>query len=207
MDSRIERILGEYEARHEREREVWSRLSDEEIGKRLDEFLFCVGPRTGALLNLLIREAGARTILELGTAYGYSTLWLAEAARVNGGRVISVELSQEKIDCAGEALGKAGLLEYVELRRGDALEMLAGSEEEYDFVLLDIWKDLYIPCFDACLPRLEPGAIVVADNMLDPPSVGLQALRYRKHVRAVREIESVLLPVGAGLYVSRYRVR
>ena len=207
MDRRIERVIGEYEARDAREQGLWRRLSPEEMGERVDEFLLCVGRSTGSLLNLLAREAGSRSILELGSGYGYATVWLAEAARASAGRVIGVELSQEKIDFASDALERAGLREHVELLRGDARDILSETGEQYDFVLLDVWKDLYIPCFDACLPRLLPGAIVVADNMLEPPQVAFEALRYRKYVRSLSSVDSVLLPVGSGLHVARYRTR
>ena len=205
VDERVERVLANFEERARREDEVFSRLSPEAQVERRDEFLLCVGPATGALLNLLAREARAASILDVGVAYGYSTLWLAEAARANGGRVIGIDLSGEKLERAGNALDRAGLRVHVELRRGDAVELLGSSEESYDFVLLDIWKDLYISCFDALLARLRRGAIVVADNMLSPAAVALDALRYRKHLRLVSGVESVLLPVGSGLYLSRYR--
>jgi predicted O-methyltransferase YrrM len=74
-----------------------------------------------------------------------------------------------------------------------------------DFALIDLWKDLYIPCFDLLLPRLAAGAFVVADNMLLPPSVRRHAERYQQHVRSTGRFDSVLLPVGGGLEISRLR--
>lgn len=206
MDTRVEAVLREYEARSARESVEWDGLPPEAVEERIDDFLLCIGPATGQLLNLLVRESGAMSVLELGAGYGYSTVWLAEAARANGGRVVAMERSVAKTACAVDALDRAGLGDDVELRTGDALQLLDGDTETYDFVLLDLWKDLYVACFDACLPKLERGAMLVADNMLEPASVRLHAIRFRKHVNSIADVQSVLLPVGSGLLLCRCRV-
>jgi predicted O-methyltransferase YrrM len=72
-------------------------------------------------------------------------------------------------------------------------------------VLLDLWKSLYVKSFDAIYPKLADGALIVADNMLYPPRAQPDANAYRKHVRSVPEMTSVLLPIGSGLEISRYR--
>ena len=95
MDRAIEAVLQEYQKRAEAENERLHVLPFEELNKRLDEFLLAIGPATGQVLNILIKEAGSKTILELGTSYGYSTVWLAEAARETGGKVISLDLVAE----------------------------------------------------------------------------------------------------------------
>ena len=74
----------------------------------------------------------------------------------------------------------------------------------FDFALIDLWKDLYVPVFELLYPKLAPGAIVVADNMLFPDNVLVHAQAYRARVRAAPEMSSVLLAVGNGLEVSRY---
>jgi predicted O-methyltransferase YrrM len=88
---------------------------------------------------------------------------------------------------------------------GDARESLAALREDVDFVLLDVWKDLYIPCFDLFYPMLQPAALIVADNMVFPESARECAAEYRKHVRTKPHIDSVLLPVGSGIELSRYK--
>jgi predicted O-methyltransferase YrrM len=93
----------------------------------------------------------------------------------------------------------------VEFRIGDALESLTQLSGPFDFVLLDLWKDLYVPVFERLYPKLAPGAIVVADNMLHPENVRAHARAYRERVQAAPEMSSVLLAVGNGLEVSRYR--
>ena len=143
----------------------------------------------------------APTILELGTSYGYSGIWLAEAARASGGRLITMELHDYKSDFAREMASKAGLADAIDFKVGDAVEMIAELPDGIDFVLVDLWKDLYVPCLEAFFPKLKPGAIIVADNMLRPG--GEDVRRYGKAIRAKPGIASVLLPVGSGLEISR----
>lgn len=175
-----------------------------EMGRHPDELLLSVGPATGQLINLLAKEMKAQTILEVGSSYGYSTAWLAEAARQTGGKVISLEMHEGKQQHARQSLVKAGLDGIVDFRLGDARDSLSRLETSVDFVLLDLWKDLYIPCFDLFYPRLRPGALVVADNMTYPEEVRQHAEAYRRHVRTKKGIDSVLLNVGSGLELSRY---
>jgi predicted O-methyltransferase YrrM len=200
MDAKVKQVLDEYEERSATEAKRHER--DDFLEVR-DQFLLAVGPATGKLINLLVKESGARTILEIGTSYGYSTTWLAEAARETGGRVITMEWHANKQLHAAEQLAKAGLVDRVDFRIGDAQQSLAKLEEPIDFVLLDLWKDLYIPCFDLFYPRLNPGAVVVADNMIFPEGAQRHALAYRKHVRSKTDIQSILLDVGSGLEISR----
>jgi predicted O-methyltransferase YrrM len=205
LDRAVWTVIEDYEARARREEQLSSTLSDEERARRLDEMLLPVGRATGTLMNLLIREAEARRILEVGSSYGYSTTWLAEAARAVRGKVISLELKAAKTEYAQTQLARAGLDGYVEFRIGDALASLAALPGPFDFVLIDLWKDLYVPVFDLLYPKLAQGAVIVADNMLHPPQARAHARAYRERVRAARDMTSVLLGVGNGLEVSRYQ--
>ena len=103
------------------------------------------------------------------------------------------------------ALAKAGLADHAEFRLGDARETIAALDGPFDFVLIDLWKDLYIPCFDLCYPKLGAGAAIAADNMTYPEVSRPEGLAYRRHVRAKPDIESVLLPIGSGIELSRYK--
>jgi predicted O-methyltransferase YrrM len=197
-------VIEEYEVRADREEALVETLSAEEMGRRRDEMLLPVGRAAGTLLNLLIREGGAKRILEVGSSYGYSTHWLADGARAVDGRVISLELHAPKTDYARERLNRSGLARFVEFRLGDALDSLRALPGPFDFALIDLWKDLYVPAFELLYPKLAPGALVVADNMLLPKSVRAHAQAYRDRVRAAPQISSVLLQVGNGLEVSRY---
>jgi predicted O-methyltransferase YrrM len=205
-DSAVEEVLAAYEALHAQELNLMASLQSEEMLRWRDEFLLCVGRATGVFLNLLARESGAVSILELGTSAGYSTIWLADAARATDGRVVTIDTVASKQQRAKAALERAGLLDFVDLRVADALDFLAITSETFDFVLLDIWKDLYIPCVDALLPRLRPGATIVADNMIKPAVVRLTAANYQAHLRSIPHLQTVLLPIGSGLAVTRYRV-
>ena len=205
IDAAVWRVLEEYEARAEREEQLWNTLQEEELRRRLDEFLLPVGRAAGMLMNLIVKGAKARRILEVGSSYGYSTIWLAEAARAVDGRVISLELRSAKTEYARAQLERAQLERCVEFRVGDALASLAQLAGPFDFVLLDLWKDMYVPVFELLYPKLAAGAVIVADNMLHPEGARPHALAYRERVRAAPEMSSVLLAVGNGLEISRYR--
>ena len=205
IDRAVRTVLGDYEARAQREEQIWSTLPPEEFGRRRDEMLLPVGPAAGMLMNLLIKASAARRILEVGSSYGYSTTWLAEAARSVGGKVISLELVAPKTEYARAQLARAGLDGCVEFRVGDALDSLAQLPGPFDFVLIDLWKDLYVPVFERLHPKLAQGALIIADNMLQPESARGHARAYRERVRAARDMSSVLLEVGNGLELSRYQ--
>jgi predicted O-methyltransferase YrrM len=205
IDPAVWKVIEDYEARARRDEELWNTLTEAEVRQRLDEFLLPVGRAAGTLMNLIIREAKARRILEVGSSYGYSTTWLAEAARAVGGKVISLELRAAKTEYARAQLERVQLEGLVEFRVGDALASLALLQGPFDFVLIDLWKDLYVPVFERLYPKLAPGAIIVADNMLQPESARPHARAYRERVCAAPDMSSVLLAVGNGLEVSRYR--
>jgi predicted O-methyltransferase YrrM len=203
MDQVVVEMLTEYEKRAAAERPLIEKLPPSE-GPFRDPFLLSVGPATGRLLNLLVRQLKPKTILEIGTSYGYSTIWLAEAASATGAKVITLELNPAKSRHASESLAKIGLGGVVDFCVGDALQLIAALPGPFDFILLDLWKNLYVPCFDLFYPKLSPGALIVADNMIHPEFDREYAAQYRKHVRSKPHIASLLLPVGSGLELSRF---
>ncbi|WP_299843892.1 O-methyltransferase [uncultured Jannaschia sp.] len=201
MDSAMAEVLDEYHdlIRAERaDRDEQSRAPRDRSSLHL-----AVGPQTGQLINILAASLPAPRILELGTSFGYSTLWLADAARSAGGRILTMELVPEKSARAAMMIGRAGLSEFVDFRVGDARELIAKVSGPVDFVLMDLWKDLYVPCLDLIHPRLAPGAVVVADNMLRPGGPLMQ--QYADAIRAKGDMESILVPVGTGLEISRFK--
>ena len=201
----VQSVLGEYHQRMQSEAAIRKSVSRQEWLRRRDEFLLDVGESVGMLMNLLIRESQAKTILEVGTSYGYSTLWITEAARAVGGKVITLDLSAEKQRYAQSMLRKAGFDRYADFRCGDAIVLINELAEAVDFVLIDLWKDVYIPCFDAVRGKLSPAAIVLADNMIYPPDSQEFAQAYRAHVRK-HAMDTVLLPLGHGVEISRLSV-
>ena len=195
MEQQVRAVRAEYHDRMRRNEPLIP-------GGRAESFL-AVGTDTGELLHILVRSLNAPTILELGTSLGYSGIWLADAARSTGGRVISMEIDEHKSEIATHMASKAGLAEHIDFRVGDALRLLSEVSDKIDFVLLDLWKELYVPCLNAFYPKLRDGAIIVTDNMLSPG--GKDVAAYGRAVRSKAAITSVLLPVGSGLEVSRYR--
>jgi predicted O-methyltransferase YrrM len=204
MDAAVRAVLAEYDARAAHERTLVREQTPGDGGVPLDQFLLRLGADAGAFVNMLVKGMGARAILDLGTSYGYSAVWLAEAARETGGRVISIDLVAEKQAYARAMLEKAGLADLVDFRAGDALEIVGALPGPFDFVVLDIWKDAYAPMFERVYPKLAPGAVVVADNMLYPPAAREMAIAYRRAVRAAPGMTSVLLEIDEGLEVSRH---
>jgi predicted O-methyltransferase YrrM len=204
MDKAVQTVLSEYEVRAEIESKRMHEMDPAVFAKHLDEFLLAVGPATGQLMNLLIKQAKSKRILEVGASFGYSTLWLAEAARETGGKVISLEIRPEKQQYARAALTKAGLVDFVDFRLGDVLETIPVIKESVDFVLLDVWKDIYIPCLDLFYPKLSPGAFIAADNMIFPENARAETSKYRDYIRGKPHIQTILLPVGSGIELSRY---
>lgn len=206
MDEKARQVLAKYEARIVQEQALQATLTREESMARIDDFLLPVGADTGALMSMVVKGMKAPTVLEVGASHGYSTLWLADAAKAAGGKVISLELSERKVAYAEKALADAGLRDHVEFMVGDALESIAKLPGPFDFVLIDLWKELYVPVFDAIYPKLAAGAAICADNIVDPPFFREHASAYRAHVRGLRGIESALLPIGAGIEFSRFSV-
>ena len=167
-----------------------------------DEFLLPVGEDVGWFLHSLILGRRPTRILELGTSYGYSTLFLADAARRVGAHVVTMELADYKQAHAQAELAAAGLADQVEFRQGDALAMIRDDPGTFDFVLLDIWKELYVPCLDAVYPKLSEEAVICADNVIDPPHSRPEMRAYRAAVAACPDLQSVLLPIGQGVELS-----
>jgi predicted O-methyltransferase YrrM len=198
-------LLAELEQRWQREQKEQASIPREQAMAKVDDYLLPVGPQTGRLMNDLIKAARSRVIVEVGSSYGYSTLWLADAAGETGGHVYSLEMHAGKIAYAKSLLKQVGLHDQVTFIEGDARVSIKGLRDPVDFVLIDLWKDLYIPCFDGLRPLLANGAIVVADNMVFPPDNHANAVAYRNRVLADPQIDSVLLPIGSGIELSRVR--
>lgn len=202
MDAKITEVLEIFEERIRLERASPRETPPGGRDGGQDQRMRAIGPETGQLLNTLVKSLEAPTVLELGTSFGYSAIWLAEAARATGGRLITMELHEYKSAHAQKMAAQAGLSDLIDFRVGDAVQMIAALPVRLDFVFVDLWKDLYEPCLEAFYPRLNPGAIIVADNMLRPSPEEVKG--YQRAVRAKPGMTSVLLPVGSGIEVSRY---
>ncbi|WP_406306949.1 class I SAM-dependent methyltransferase [Streptomyces sp. NBC_00879] len=153
----------------------------------------------GQLLYNLVRAVRPATVIEFGTSFGISTLHLAAAVRDNGaGRVITTELSRDKIAAARRTFVETGLDDVITVLEGDARETLSGIDGSADFVLLDGWKDLCLPVLRLLEPQMKPGTLVVADD------VDLSSLQpYLDYVRSPENgYQSVTFPVEEGMEIS-----
>ncbi len=203
MDDAVRAVLDEYHARDAREAPLRAELRRTgQFEGRRDEFLLSVGAEAAQFLNLLAKACRAKVIVEVGASYGYSTVWLAEAARANGGTLYSLEIVPAKVEYARARLRQAGLERSVEFMVGDAVGSLARFPQPIGFALIDLWKDLYVPVLEALHPRLAPGALVAADNILYPAEYAGLSAAYRDSVRA-RGLQSVTVPIGHGSELSR----
>ncbi|MFC0038577.1 O-methyltransferase [Actinomadura rayongensis] len=171
-----------------------------------------VPPEQGALLTWLARLLGARLAVEVGTFTGYSTLCLARGL-APGGRVVTFDLSQEWTAIARAAWREAGVDDRVDLRLGPAADGLAAlpGDPVVDLAFIDADKPSYVRYWDLIVPRVRPGGLVLADNVLyggavaDPAVVGnAAAIRaFNDRVRADPRVEAVLLPIADGLTLAR----
>jgi predicted O-methyltransferase YrrM len=132
----------------------------------MKDFFIPISPEQGRFVYLVARTLGARNIVEFGTSFGISTLYLAAAVKDNGGgQVIGTEIEASKHARALAHIEEAGLSDFVNVRLGDALETLQNIPDAIDMVLIDGWKDLYLPVLKLLEPSLRPGAVVLADNI------------------------------------------
>ena len=180
------------------------RLTARERADTLQDIYMPVSPGTGKLLYALVRACRPETVVEFGTSFGISTIHLAAAVTDNGtGRVVTTELSDRKATAAAKNLEQAGLAGVVTILQGDALETLASVTGPVGLVLLDGWKELYLPVLRLLQPRLTPGALVIADDTSYESAAG-----YLAHVRDPGNgFVSVAFPVDDGIEVSSWTSR
>jgi predicted O-methyltransferase YrrM len=140
-------------------------MTTQERTEAMSEFYIPVTPEAGRLLYSLVRSTRPATVVEFGMSFGISAIHLASAVRDNGsGRVVTTELSTSKIAAAKKTFADTGLDDVITILEGDALTTLKSLDGPVDFVLLDGWKDLYLPVLELLEPRLHAGVLVVADN-------------------------------------------
>jgi predicted O-methyltransferase YrrM len=163
----------------EKRGELGRPMTTRERSEALSEFYIPVTPEAGRLLYALVRATRPTTIVEFGMSFGISAIHLAAALRDNGnGRLVTTELSASKIAAATKTFTETGLDDVITILEGDALTTLDGVAGSVDFVLLDGWKDLYLPVIKQLEPRLPTGALTVADNTNSPDTQP-----YLDHVR------------------------
>ena len=189
LDHRVRDVLARMEAEDAAERDA---------GVDFAERSLAVGPESGRLLFALVAPNPGCEVLEIGGSRGYSTIWLAAAARILGGRVVSLERDERKAEHWRRNIADAGLEEWAELVVGEAKETLPALEDGFDVVFLDAWKDDYELLFGLAREKLDPGGVVVADNVTTSETVQAYAARRQADPTLV----SVTLPIGHGLEVT-----
>jgi caffeoyl-CoA O-methyltransferase len=188
----------------DRVRAVLARLEAEDADERArgaarEQRARQVAPTTGRFLFALVAPQNGCEVLEIGGSRGYSSIWLAAGVRILGGRVLSLELDPVKCEAWRRNVADAGLEEWVELVEGDAYESLRRIEDVFDVVFLDAEKDDYEALFSLARPKLEPGGLVVADNVLSHVET-LGA--YSTARQADPTLVSVTVPLDRGLELS-----
>jgi predicted O-methyltransferase YrrM len=190
LDDRVRAVLErlEREDADERERGLPSAVRSRAVVRTTGQFLFAlVAPQTDC------------EVLELGGSRGYSTIWLAAGVRHLGGRVLSFESDPRKIEAWRANIAEAGLEEWAELVEGDALETLPGIDDVFDVVFIDAEKEDYERLFELARAKVEPGALVLADNVISHPDPLAQ---YSAARQADPTLSSVTLPLDRGLELS-----
>jgi caffeoyl-CoA O-methyltransferase len=187
-----------------RVRAVLARLEQEDA-RELEEVLpapersRAVAPTTGRFLFSFVAPQTDCEVLELGASRGYSTIWLAAGVRYLGGRVLSVEQDPRKIEAWRRNIADAGLEGWADLIEGDAKEIVPAIDDVFDVVFLDAEKEDYEQLFQLARTKLEPGAVVVADNVISHEET-LGA--YSRARQADPALESVTVPLDRGLELS-----
>jgi predicted O-methyltransferase YrrM len=190
LDDRVRAVLDRLESEDAAERECG--LPPEQRARQVE-------PTTGRFLFSLVAPQTDCEVLELGGSRGYSSIWLASGVRNLGGRVLSLEHDPVKIEAWRRNVEEAGLEEWAELREGDAFEQLPRIDDVFDIVFLDAEKDDYEQLFALAREKLEPGALVVADNVLSHPD---PLARYSAARQADPTLLSVTVPLDRGLELS-----
>ena len=190
LDDRVRAVLTRLEAEDadERARNVPREQRARQVARTTGQFLFAyVAPQTDC------------EVLEIGGSRGYSTIWLAAGVRNLGGRVLSLENDPAKIEAWRSNIDEAGLSDWAELVEGDAFETLRRIDDVFDVVFLDAEKEQYEALFAEARTKLEPGAVVIADNVLSH----VEALgAYSQARQTDPTLESVTVPLDRGLEIS-----
>jgi predicted O-methyltransferase YrrM len=185
-------------------RRVLDRLEQEDAAERAEGLPSeqrgrQVARTTGQFLFAFVAPQTDCAVLEIGGSRGYSTIWLAAGARYLGGRVLSLEADPAKCEAWRKNIEEAGLSDWAELIEGDAFETLPRIDDVFDVVFLDAEKEDYERLFAIARTKIEPGAVVIADNVLSH----VDALgAYSKARQADPTLESVTVPLDRGLEIS-----
>jgi predicted O-methyltransferase YrrM len=176
----------------------WGQANDAMQQERARKMLN-LQPDTAMLVSILVRGSRRTRVLEIGTSNGYSTIWLAWSVRFLGGRVISIDRNADKVAMADANLQRAGLRHLVDLRQGDATEVVATLSGPFDLAFFDADRVSAPAQLKLLLPKLTDDALVLADNALSHPE---DSAAYLAAIAAQEAFDHVVVPVGKGLSVA-----
>ena len=181
-------------------RAVMSRLeaqdaAERERGTAREVRLRQISPDVGRFLHTMVLTRRPRTIVEIGTSGGYSTIWLSLAARDVGARVTTLEIDSKKVAVASANLREAGLDGVAAIVAGDAAVYLRARKDPFDFVFLDAEKEDYAAYLDVVVPLLSPGGVLVADNLLSHEE---DLAPFRDRALADERLSGLIVPIGRG---------
>jgi caffeoyl-CoA O-methyltransferase len=186
----VRTVMAELEARNR---------ADGVEGTPQEARLRSISPEVGQFLLTLALSIGAKSIVEIGTSGGYSTLWLAVAASRNGGRVTTFEIDGAKAALARRTFSRAGLGAFVELREGDARAGVAALDGAADMIFIDAEKRDYVTYLELALRILRPGGLLVADNLI---SHAAELVEFRARALAEPRLTGLVVPIGSGELVA-----
>jgi predicted O-methyltransferase YrrM len=212
IEAVLERAYREWKAQRRKLVRLLPLLPRLLLGRKLDwggmvsrtkDLYLPLAPEQGGLLYVTARAIGARRVVEYGTSFGVSTLYLAAAVRDNGGgSVIGTEIVPEKADVARANFAEAGVGDLIDLRVGDARETLRDCGGSVDLVLLDGFKDIELEVLRILQPQLRPGALVFTDNIFTFKGDNVDKRRYVADPR--NGFRAVVLPLKDGMEAAVY---
>ena len=165
-----------------------------------DKGQLAISEEDGRFLRVLVAVRGAKSVLEIGAASGYSGIWLGLGARESGGKVVSIEYDPERAKEAAENISRAGLTDVVRVVHGDAFKEIPKLQGTFDFVFLDAWKPDYQKFFDIVFPRMTPGAVFAAHNVVNKKT---EMEPFLKTIQTHPQLfTSIVSPGSEGLSVS-----
>ncbi len=190
MDQRLRQILREIEEHG---------LENDARATERPRMMLNLEPASAQRLSILVRASGATRAVEIGTSNAYSTIWLAWSLAPAGGHIISIDRNPDKHALARENLRRAELLDRVELRTGDATEIVRQLTGPFDLVFLDADRRNFPEQMRILFPKLAPKVLVIADNVLSHPE---EIAEYLKLISSRADFQHTIVPVGKGLSIA-----
>jgi predicted O-methyltransferase YrrM len=190
MDQKLRELLGEIQVR--------GLENDARVNER-PRMMLNLDPVSAQLVSILVRASGVTRALEIGTSNAYSTIWLAWSLPPAAGRMISIDRNPDKHALARENLGRANLLDRVELHTGDAAEIIRQLTGPFDLVFLDADRRSFPEQVRILLPKLAPKVLLIADNVHSHPE---EIAEYLKLVSSLEDFQHTIVPVGKGLSIA-----